>query len=103
MAKPAVRHTTIRSPRTAELHQVLIQNFVDAILAGEPLIAPAEEGLRSLELANAMIYSSFTGWTVELPLNARIYDSCLKGLIQRSRKRTKCRATHSVRTNLRGK
>jgi predicted dehydrogenase len=77
MAKPAARQTTIRSPRTAELHQALTQNFVDAILAGKPLIAPAEEGLRSLELANAMIYSSFTGNTEELPLNTGAYQSFL--------------------------
>jgi predicted dehydrogenase len=82
MAKPAVRQTTIHTPRPAELHQVLTRNFVDAILAGEPLIAPAEEGLRSLELANAMIYSSFTGRTVEMPLNARTYRTFLHRRLQ---------------------
>lgn len=78
MAKPASRKTTIRTPCAAELHQVLTRNFVDAILDGAPLIAPAEEGLRSLELANAMIYSSFTERTEELPLNARAYQSFLR-------------------------
>jgi predicted dehydrogenase len=77
MAKPAARRTTIRSPHVEELHQVLTRNFVDAIRTGAPLIAPAEQGLRSLELANAMIYSSFTGRTAELPLNARAYRSFL--------------------------
>jgi hypothetical protein len=33
-----------------------------------------------LELANAMIYSSFTGDTVELPLNAGKYERFLAGL-----------------------
>lgn len=80
MAKPTARQTTIRPPRTAELHQVLTQNFVDAILDGAPLIAPADQGLRSLELANAMIYSSFTGDTVDLPLNANKYERFLAGL-----------------------
>jgi predicted dehydrogenase len=80
MAKPAVRQTAIRSPRAAELHQALTQNFVDAILTGAPLIAPAAEGIRSLELANAMIYSSFKGCTVELPLNAAKYNRLLKHL-----------------------
>ena len=82
MAKPAARQTTIRSPRTAESHQVLTRNFVDAILDGAPLIAPAEEGLGSLELANAMIYSSFTGRTAELPLNAGAYQSFLNRRIR---------------------
>jgi predicted dehydrogenase len=75
MAKPAARTMTIRTPRVGELHRVLTQNFVDSILAGTPLIAPAEQGVRSLELANAMIYSSFTGRTEELPLNAEAYQS----------------------------
>ena len=57
-----------------------MKNFVEAILDGAPLIAPAEEGIRSLELANAMIYSSFTGGTVELPLNAGTYERFLAGL-----------------------
>ena len=77
MAKPAARQATIHTPRAGESHRALIQNFADAILAGAPLIAPAEQGLRSLELANAMIYSSFNGRTVELPLNARAYQSFL--------------------------
>ena len=77
MAKPATRQATIRTPRPGELHQVLTRNFVDAILTSAPLIAPAEQGLRSLELANAMIYSSFTGRTAELPLNAKAYQSFL--------------------------
>jgi predicted dehydrogenase len=80
MAKPAARETTIRLPKAAELHQVLIRNFVDAILNGTPLIAPAKQGLRSVELANAMIYSSYTDGTVELPLNAAKYSRFLKSL-----------------------
>ena len=80
MAKPASRRTTPRPPPSIELHRAVTKNFVEAILDGAPLIAPAEEGIRSLELANAMIYSSFTGDTVELPLNAVNYERFLAGL-----------------------
>ena len=80
MAKPAARQTAVRVPRTPELHQALTRNFVDAILDGTPLIAPAKEGTRSLELANAMIYSSFKEQTVDLPLNAAHYERFLKRL-----------------------
>jgi predicted dehydrogenase len=60
----------------------MIQNFVNAILEGEALIAPASEGLASVELANAMIYSGITGQTVELPLDPAVYAAQLARLIQ---------------------
>ncbi|HOZ49016.1 MAG TPA: Gfo/Idh/MocA family oxidoreductase [Candidatus Hydrogenedentes bacterium] len=66
-------------------HAVITQNFVNAILDGEPLIAPAEEGIRSVELANAMIYSSLMDQTVELPLDGAAYEAQLKELIAGSR------------------
>jgi len=66
-------------------HAGITQNFVDAILDGTPLIAQAEEGINSLELANAMLYSSFQGRTVDLPLDAAGYEKQLQGLIAGSR------------------
>src|SRR5206468_3014130 len=39
-------------------HVEVLQNFIDAILNGQPLIAPAADGIHSVELANAMLYSS---------------------------------------------
>ena len=47
-----------------------MQNFVNAILDGEPLIAPGAEGIHSVELANVMLYSSLIGQTVELPMDS---------------------------------
>jgi len=66
-------------------HIEMIQNFVDAILDGVPLIAPAREGINSVELANAMLYSSLKGSPVELPLNGRAYKRVLDGLIAGSK------------------
>ncbi|MCL1888028.1 MAG: gfo/Idh/MocA family oxidoreductase, partial [Kiritimatiellaeota bacterium] len=56
-----------------------------AILDGAPLIAPAEEGVNAVELACAMLYSSFTGKTVDLPLDADAYERHLKKLIAGSK------------------
>jgi len=56
----------------------VLQNFADAILDGAPLIAPAAEGLGSLELANAMLLSTWTNSTIKLPLNGRRYAKALK-------------------------
>ncbi len=70
---------------TGPFHNVITQNFVNAIFDGEPLIAPATEGLSSVELSNAMIYSSLTRKTVELPLDAEAYAAELARLVQSSR------------------
>ncbi|HSI86973.1 MAG: Gfo/Idh/MocA family protein [Candidatus Methylacidiphilales bacterium] len=65
-------------------HNEIIGNFVDAILDGKNLIAPAEEGIHSVELANSMIYSSFTDSTVSLPLSSADYEAFLKKKIEES-------------------
>ena len=58
----------------AEGHTVITQNFTDAILKNEPLIAPGPDGLRQLELGNAILMSALTRRAVELPLDADTYD-----------------------------
>lgn len=66
-------------------HWEITQDFVNAILNGTPLIAPGEDGINAVELANAMVYSSLTRKTVELPLDAKAYESKLMKLIKTSR------------------
>lgn len=65
-------------------HTGILKNFTNAILHGEELLAPATEGIHSVELANAMLYSSFTDATVELPLDGAAYETHLKKLIAAS-------------------
>jgi len=65
-------------------HRFIIENFLNAILRGEGLIAPAEEGLNSVILANAILWSSFEGKAVELPLDADAYEKKLTSLIESS-------------------
>jgi predicted dehydrogenase len=66
-------------------HNEIRQNFVDAILDGAKLIAPAREGIHSVELANAMLFSSLTGKPVDLPMNGKAYERRLKRLIKESK------------------
>ena len=68
-------------------HAGIIANFVEAILDGTPLLAPAKEGIRSVELANAMLLSSHAGRTVALPLNALRYEKWLQARIAESKPR----------------
>jgi len=66
-------------------HAILVQNFVNAILNGERLIAPGEEGIHSVELANVILYSSFMEQTVEMPMDSGAYEKKLNQLIAESR------------------
>ena len=61
-------------------HNLLIENFVDAILNDTPLIAPGEDGINSVELANTFLYSSLKDVTVELPLDSSKYAELLEEL-----------------------
>ena len=58
-------------------HHLVAQNFARHLLHGESLLSPGEEGLRSLELANAVWLSAHTGKAVKLPLKRRAYDAFL--------------------------
>ena len=66
-------------------HAVMVQNFVNAILDGEPLIVPGEEGIASVELANALVFSSLLQRTLELPMDADAWERKLGQLIECSR------------------
>jgi predicted dehydrogenase len=66
-------------------HKFMIENFANAILNGEQLIASAVEGLNSLMLGNAIMLSSFQGQPVELPIDAAAYAAKLQELIQTPR------------------
>jgi predicted dehydrogenase len=87
--KPDVWNVEIPIENAATPHATLMQNFVDAILDGAPLIAPGEEGIHSVELANAMLYSSLIDRTIDLPLDSADYEKKLKQLIAGSKVKKK--------------
>ena len=68
-ARPDTSNVDIPVAGIGGQHQAIIQNFVDAVLDGKPLIAPAIEGVHSVELANAWIYSILTDATVTMKLD----------------------------------
>jgi len=83
--KPDTWEVTIPAEGEGEQHIGILKNFVAACLQGEPLIAPAGEGIHSVELANAMVYSSMTDQTLDLPLDEEAYTAKLEELIAGSR------------------
>ncbi len=66
-------------------HSQVIANFAKAVRSGAKLIAPASEGINQIELGNAIMLSSFTGKTVELPIDASRYTAELASRARRSR------------------
>jgi predicted dehydrogenase len=84
-ARPETWNVEIPFDNAPAQHATLTQDFVNAILDGTPLVAPGEQGIHSVELANAMLYSSLRGETVDLPLDGAAYECALEGLIANSR------------------
>lgn len=76
--KPPSEEVEIKAEGELTKHVGIMQNFTNAILHGEPLLAPGVEGIHSVELANAMLYSTFTDSMVELPLDGAAYEQALK-------------------------
>lgn len=68
-------------------HNEILQNFTDCILDGKALIAPAVEGIHSVELGNAMILSSVLDQTISLPIDGAQYERELKKLIAAAKNR----------------
>ena len=83
-ARPDIWNIDIPFDNAPAQHATLMQNFVDSILDGAPLVAPGEDGLRSVELANAMLYSSILGqpsnsrWTAPHEEDAEGSDHTVK-------------------------
>ncbi len=72
------------APQRGAPHMTIVANFVEAILDGAPLIAPAEDGIHSVELANAILHATFTGKPAEMPLDAAAYEKALMKRIEGS-------------------
>jgi len=84
-SKPDVWNVEIPFDNAPAPHASIMQNFIEAILDGAPLIAPGEEGLHSVELANVMLYSSLMNQTVELPMDGAAFEKKLQQLIAESK------------------
>jgi predicted dehydrogenase len=65
-------------------HNGILANFVAAILDGAPLIAPAQEGINSLELANAFLLSTLEDRVISLPIDPVLFEKHLHQLISSS-------------------
>lgn len=65
-------------------HLGIMQNWIDAITKGTPLLAPGEEGMKGLELSNAMYLSTWLNKPVDLPIDEDLFYEKLQEQIERS-------------------
>ncbi len=71
--QPECRKVDIPVQGAETAHKGIIQNWVDAVLKGTPLLAPGEEGIKGLTLSNAMLLSTWTDSWVDLPIDEEAY------------------------------
>ena len=66
-------------------HAAITQNFVDAILKGAPLMAPGYEGMKGLQISNAMHLSCWTGKWADIPVDEELFLSLLNEKVKGSK------------------
>jgi predicted dehydrogenase len=81
---PETREVWMPCEGRGEQHLGILKNFAAAIRDGETLIAPAIEGIHSVELANAMLLSSLKQRRQSLPIDAAEYEKELEQRINPS-------------------
>jgi predicted dehydrogenase len=80
--------------------KVITQNFVNAIVKGEKLISPGEEGIKGLEIGNAMMMSGLTRRPVELPIDAEAFDAFLAEMTAKHGGRKKAGEARAAEVNM---
>ena len=65
---------------SGESHKMITQNFVNAILKDEELIAPGVDGVKGLELGNAMMMAGLTRTPVDLPVDGAAFEAFLEDM-----------------------
>ena len=79
-AKPKSERVEVELGPPKPGHVQVVEDFADSILSNRKPFVTGEEGIKSLEIANAIILSSYRNKAVELPLNRRAYDRLLEDL-----------------------
>lgn len=82
--KPEYRKIDISVKDENANHSIIIQNWIDSIARGSSLLAPGEEGVKALEISNAIYLSSWLDQSVELPIDPDLYYGKLQEKINQS-------------------
>ncbi len=82
--KPADETIEIETNEVETAHNGILQNFTNAVLNGEKLIAPGIEGVNGLTISNAIHLSGWTGQQVSLPIDENLYYNELQKRVENS-------------------
>ncbi|HOV69860.1 MAG TPA: Gfo/Idh/MocA family oxidoreductase [Clostridia bacterium] len=96
---PEITHSQIAVDGKETAHNGILQNFTNAILFGEELIAPGEEGINGLTISNAAYLSDWLSQTVSLPIDKVLFYDKLKERISQSKAK---KSANSVVYSLQG-
>ena len=77
-------------------HAVIMNDFVSAILEDTPLMVNAEMGLASLDIANAMLMSTWQHAAISFPLDRQAYQRLLDQKVAKSALRKKTTRTAKI-------
>ncbi len=81
---PVYRSVEIVALGRNDQHIGILNNFANAVLGLEPLFVKGEEGIKSVQIMNAMLLSTWLDRAVELPIDDDLYLSELNRRIQES-------------------
>ncbi len=96
---PECWETHIPTPGQDLQHIGILRNFADAILKKTPLIAPGEEGIRSLNISNAIYLSLWTDDWVKIPVDEKRFLAELKKRVAKSRFKKNSGSVLDVKTS----
>ncbi|MBQ5749350.1 MAG: Gfo/Idh/MocA family oxidoreductase [Oscillospiraceae bacterium] len=75
----APEYIEIKQDAPEAAHRGILQNFTNAVLFGESLLAPGFDGINELTLSNAAYLSSWKGSAeIKLPFDTEEYDALLR-------------------------
>ncbi len=90
----------VPTAKTSADPKLMTQNFINAILKNEPLIAPGSDGEKGLEIGNAMLLSGVTRQPVDLPIDGDAYEALIKELAQKYGGKKKLATAASTETSM---
>lgn len=85
--RPEVERIVVETDGSNLQHIGICRNFTNAILGTEKLFVDGKEGINGVELMDAMLLSTWTNKTVQIPIDDDLYFSELSKRIKTSRRK----------------
>jgi len=83
--RPEVVEVDLEIPECESGHIAILRNMARHLLYGEELIAPGVEGIKTVEMIDAMILSGKTGKPVDVPVDRALYDAFIEDMKRQSK------------------